>query len=276
MTNETVMQQLAREYALFYLNPDVDTQEEYREVVLRGHDVETKSLEHYIGSDSDTIDMTDTPVGQVRVVTLGNRHDFELAIRGLSAAKHGPHIEVPKSQGAAMHQIFNWPRIHTYLAGFPKEQRHAEFKKFTSVKENYIDMLIILSRGPYSNISAERIGLDEKTWLDHSNTIRKYHELTHVICRKQYPDNIDIVRDELVADAIGLFATYGSFDPEKVKLFLGIDGETYIEGRLANYTDDPQGQTPEICKTLSDMKIRIDAENPSDPFDLIPVLMKNA
>ena len=65
----------------------------------------------------------------------------------------------------------------------------AEFRRFTSVKENYLDMLAVLSRGPYSHVDASAAGCSEDEWLTLSDTIRKYHELTHVICRKQYPND---------------------------------------------------------------------------------------
>ena len=75
---------------------------------------------------------------------------------------------------------------------------------YTAVKENYLDRLVVLSRGPYSNVSASEAGCGEKEWLVLSDTIRRYHELTHVICRRLYPDDIDAVRDELIADAVGI------------------------------------------------------------------------
>ena len=79
--------------------------------------------------------MTDTPAGKVRVVTLGDRHDFELVIRGMSAAKSGPLAPVPESQGAATLTVFNWRKIHAHLVGCPEKERSAEFRRFTAVKE---------------------------------------------------------------------------------------------------------------------------------------------
>ena len=67
----------------------------------------------------------------------------------------------------------------------------------------------MLSWGPYSGVSAEAAGCSEEEWLALSDTIRRYHELTHVICRRLYPEDVDPVRDELIADAVGLYAAYG-------------------------------------------------------------------
>ena len=94
--------ELAKEYPVLFLNPDVDTQEEYKRIVLNGEQPRVKSLAHYKGDDNDDLRITDTPAGNVRVATFGNRHDFELVMRGLMAAKDGPEKKIPATQGAAM------------------------------------------------------------------------------------------------------------------------------------------------------------------------------
>ena len=178
-------------------------QETYRRVVLRGEEPETTRLNHYRGSEFDRMETVDTSAGPVRVVTLGDRWDFELVLRGLMAAKNGPKAPIPASQGAAKLTVFNWPRIRAHLAAFPEEEQAAEYKRFTSVKVNYTDMLVVLSRGPYSGVSASAMGLTEGEWLARSDTIRRYHKLTHVICRRLYQEDVDRVRDELEAVAGG-------------------------------------------------------------------------
>ena len=276
MDKTSVLAHLAADYPQHYLNPDTDSREAYRRVVLRGEEPEAKSLAHYRGDPADREEIADTPAGQVRVVTLGNRQDFELALRGLMAAKDGPEAVIPESQGAAMLTVFNWPRIHAHLALYPEEERAAEFKRFTAVRENYVDMLVLLSRGPYSHVDAAAVGETEATWLEHSDTIRRYHELTHVICRSIYPGDIAPIRDELVADAVGLYAAYGCFDPETEKLFLGIRDGRYVGGRLGNYTDTPEALTAPVCAALERMLATMEEETGTEPFLLIPALMKDA
>ena len=273
MADISVVKALAEEYPQLYLDPDKDKQDAYKNVVLRGVMPEEKKLEHYSGDEADSNVIADTPAGQVRVVTIGNRKDFELVVRGLMAAKNGPSEDVPASQGAAMFTVFNWPRINRHLERFPKEEQSAEFKRFTSAKENYIDMLIVLSRGPYSNIDAAITGYGEDKWLELSDTIRRFHELTHVICRRKYPEDVNAVRDELVADAVGLYAAFGSFDVEIEKMFLGITDEQYTGGRLGNYTDEPEKITKNVCCTLDQIKMIVEGKNWAGPFDLIPELM---
>ncbi len=272
---ESVLERLAAVYPQLYLDPDQDSAETYRRVVLKGVEPDKKSLTHYSGDACDSDETVETPVGPVRVVTLGNRRDFELVMRGLLAAKEGPLVPIPASQGAAMITVFNWPRIHAHLADFPEEEQAAEFKRFISVKANYIDSLVVMSRGPYSNVGAEAVGHTEEEWLALSDTIRRYHELTHVISRRLYPEEIDPVRDELIADAVGLFAAYGHFDPEKEKLFLGIKGRQYVGGRLENYTDEPEKLAGPVSDELDHMKELTGAQEVGEPFDLIPVLVSN-
>ena len=265
---------LAEEYPQLYLNPDTDAQEVYRRVVLQGEAPEVRHLAHYASDPHDSVETVHTPAGPVRVVTLGNRRDFELVLRGLMGAKNGPKTPIPESQGAAMLTVWGWPRIHAHLAQFPPEEQAAEFRRFTSVRKNYLDMLVVLSRGPYSGVSAEAAGCSEEEWLALSDTIRRYHELTHVICRQLYPDDIDVLRDELIADAVGLFAAYGCFDPEKEKLFLGIRDGQYIGGRLENYTDDPEKTAGSVCDELERIQAVVKVHNEMEPFELIHVLMK--
>ncbi len=269
-----IFKALAAEYPLLYLNPDADTQETYRSVVLRGETPAKKSLAHYRGSEFDRLETVETPAGSVRVATLGDRRDFELVLRGLMAAKAGPLATIPESQGAAMLTVFNWPRIHAHLEAFPPEEQNAEFKRFTAVKENYTDMLIVLSRGPYSHVSAAAAGVPEAEWLERSDTIRRYHELTHVICRRVYPEDVDAVRDELIADAVGLYAAFGRFDPETEKLFLGIRDGQYVGGRLENYTDEPETLAAAVCAALERIRATVAAQPGAEPFDLIAPLMK--
>ena len=276
MNKTSVLGCLAEEYPQLYLNPDTDTREAYRRVVLRGEEPVTKSLSHYRGDPADRKEIVDTPAGQVRVVTLGNRQDFELVLRGLMAAKDGPLTPIPESQGAAMLTVFNWPRIHTHLATFPEKEREVELKCFTAVRENYIDTLVVLSRGPYSHVDAVTVGETDAEWLDHSDTIRCFHELSHVICRRLYPGDIAPIRDELVADAVGLIAAYGQFDLLLEQRFLGVQGGRYVGGRLGNYTDNPDTLASQVSSALERIKAKTDTLSWEEPFDLIPVLMEVA
>ena len=283
MKDTSVIEKLAEIYPQLYLDPDVVSQELYRKVVLQGAEAPTRSLAHFQGNLLDREEEIDTPAGPVRVVTLHNRKDFEIFIRAMMAARSGPLSPVPPTQGAATLVTFNWNRIYARREAFLKEQReagnpfpdwNAEFARFTSVRDNYQDMIIVLSWGPYSNISARTVGLTPEEWLEKSGTIRKYHELTHVICRRLYPDRISAVWDEFVADAIGIYAAYGRIIGDMELLFLGFRNGTYIGGRLENYTEYAAGLA-DAADTILKRFAQADMEHPHiGSFALIPILME--
>ena len=78
---------------------------------------------------------------------------------------------------------------------------------------------------------------------------------TQTVFRKK---TLDPVRDELIADAVGLYAAFGRFDPEKEKLFLGVKGGRYVGGRLENYTDEPEKLAGPVSAELDRMETVID------------------
>lgn len=257
MNKTTVTAQLAEIYPQLYLDPDQADIDEYKACVTKGTIPSVCSLSHFVMDERDCLENVDTPAGTAAVITLHNRHDFEVFVRCMSAAREGPEAKVPASMGASTFTVFNWPKINAHREAFFKEQQdagvflpdwNAEFKRFTSVKENYTDMLIVLSCGPYSNVSAERVNqlletegssaLSEDEWNTVSGNIRKYHELTHFVCRKLYPDRIDAIWDELAADAVGIFGAFGAYSRTLEELFLGITDCRYTGGRLEIYTEE--------------------------------------
>ena len=236
-----VLSSLARTYPQLYLTPGPEGAEAYKRIVLQGQDASTRSLAHFRTHPEDSLVWEETPAGAVPVITLTQREDFELFLR-LMAHRCAP-VPIPRTQGAStLEGVVNWTRIRAhkeeYLrANGPEADWEREFERFTADKANYTDALIVLSVGPYSAVSAEKAGLPECEWLSASHTIRKTHECTHFLCRRLFPDLKDPVWDELVADAAGLSAAFGRFDPALEELFLGIDGTVYTGGRLENYVE---------------------------------------
>jgi len=283
MNEVTVIETLAEVYPQLYLNPDREEKDAYRKVVLQGETPESRDLSHFLQDPQDRMETVETPAGAVVVVSLRNRADYEVFVRCMMAAKEGPKAPIPASQGASTLVAFNWPRIFAHKKQFMEEQRaagvedpdwSAEFSRFISVPANYQDLLVVLSWGPYSNVSASEAGQAEASWPETSYGIRKYHELTHVICRRLYPERIDAVWDELVADAVGVYAALGRYDAELEKRCLGITGDRYTGGRLENYSDD----AAQLARPVSEMLDRfseIIGEHPDTaPFDLIPILQE--
>jgi len=264
--------ELAEIYPQLYLDPDRCSIDEYKATVLSGDRPDTGDLSHFVCDERDTAERIMTPAGEALVVTLYDRRDFEIFVRCMMAAKEGPEKPIPRTTGASTLVAFNWPRIFAHREKFLREQReagvadpdwNAEFKRFTAVKENYIDTFIVLSRGPYSNVTAEAASasagadMSEEEWIEKSDAIRKYHELTHFVCRKLYPDRIDAVWDELVADAAGIYAAFGHYDRGLEELFLGIRGGEYTGGRLENYLkegEDMDGLVPGVRAVLDEFE----------------------
>lgn len=107
---------------------------------------------------------------------------------------------------------------------------------------------IILSAKPYSNVTAEELGLDGKTWAEKSMLIRRSHECTHFFTKQTYGISNNILHDELMADFIGLYDTFGFYKAEWFLKFMGIikgNGE-----RMIVYTKDLSPKVRNVMITL--------------------------
>lgn len=272
----SVIETLADIYRQLFVAPGPGAGEKYLDIVERGQEPKRRDLSHFITSDEDSITHEETPAGTVTIITLGRREDFVTFLR-IMANRCEP-VDIPETQGASiLDGVINWRKIERHMEEFmksPGREKDAtrawneEFRSFTAEKRNYRDTLIILSTGPYSAIPASRIGVPEDEWRALSGKIRKYHECTHFICRNLYPDKIDAVWDELVADAAGITAAFGRFDPEMEKIFLGIDRDRYTGGRLENYTEVDAELTEKVLKVLEHFS-RIAADHSkAGPYEL--------
>ena len=222
----------------------ISKSEEYKNICLRGEECIYPLT--FSKNPDDFLETVETPAGSVDVLSLRDRQDFVHACRCLGH-KCEP-VEIPDSTGAmALFGLNNWEKVRAGL-------------------DNYKDNFIILSSGNYSNVSNldiyketdGQINLSEQDWINKSITIRKYHELTHFVMRKTYPDDISFIRDELIADAIGLISVFGYFDTRLIKLFLGIESNIYREGgRLQNYEGGNIENIPNVLKMIDELKNKI-------------------
>lgn len=244
---------LARRYPQLLLpcKEGMSKTEEYKNVCLRGE--ECKYSLDFSKNSNDKLETINTIAGDVEVLSLRDRQDFVHACRCLGH-KCEP-VNIPDSTGAmAIFGLNNWEKVRAN-------------------KDNYKDNFIILSAGNYSNVSNDdiysvtngEIKLSIEEWIEKSITIRKYHELTHFVMRKTYPDDINFIRDELIADAIGLICAFGYFDTRLIKLFLGIESNIYREGgRLQNYEGGNVENIPNILNMIDDLKNRVSKYEDSD------------
>ncbi len=195
----------------------------------------------YDMSEQDVFCEYDTPAGKVDTFYIYNRNDFERLVEIL--AYRGEETSIPESMGAVtIRGLNNWRKIKKHQSEYllsGGEDWQSEFRKFIQVKENYQDTIILLSHGSYSNVAVEKTGYDEETWIELSKFIRQHHELSHVISKKLFPENENAIRDEIIADAMGLRAAFGRYDTSLARLFLGIESDGYRwGGRLENYVKD--------------------------------------
>lgn len=195
---------------------------EYSDIVRKGIHPEKPNDEYIVGSEADSLTVFETPVGKVEVLFIKNREDFCHFVRIL--AYKGEPRNIPDSMGAiTIRGLINW-------------------KNFPVTR----DTLILLSNGGYSGLKdIEQIKSVEPCvdsidkWINVSRDIRTYHELTHVICRNKFLDNKEAIRDEVIADAIGVIKALGYYNTDLARLFLGIEGDSYREGgRLQNYVSE--------------------------------------
>lgn len=185
-----------------------------------------------------------SPAGAIPVLIAGNRDDFVLVVQALTM-RNEPKA-VPASMGACMVAGFNnWDRIRQYRqqweANHPdhkcEAEWEAEFKRLIPKKELYQDRFMILSQGPYSNVSAQDIGLPEAEWLRLSLTIRLEHESTHYFTRRLFNSMRNNLIDEFIADYRGIVAATGRYRADWFLRFMGLQSfPHYWEGgRLQNY-----------------------------------------
>ena len=269
---------LARRYPqlLLPIRAGMRQTEEYQNAVLAGElpDAEPK----FLCPAEITLSAVETPAGRAEILFLGKREDFVHAYRALGYRCEP--AEIPDSVGAAaIRGLINWEKIHAHrdawLARGEKDWGE-EFKRFTADKKNYLDSLILLSGGDYSNVPAKAVGLSAGEWKMKSLTIRKYHELTHFVCRGLYPENIDALRDEVIADAIGLLAAFGRTDTALARRFLGTEGGVFREGgRLSHYVkeDELDAAVTRVNAMIDDYAARIEKAR-TEAEDIFAVLLK--
>lgn len=235
---EHILIRLSRRYPQLVLPLDSETKnsQEYKDAVLRGK--KTDRLPQFSFSPRDRFQIEETPAGPAEILYLAEREDFVHCLRAL-AYRCEPR-DIPASVGAnTIRGLINWEKIDrhkmAYLAAGGRDWAD-EFRRFTAEKANYCDTLILLSAGPYSAVPAEQAGFDPMVWEELSFQIRKYHELTHFVCRSLFPGQIDVIRDEIIADMIGLLAATGQYDRDLARRFLGLEDSGFRPGgRLAYY-----------------------------------------
>jgi hypothetical protein len=108
-------------------------------------------------------------------------------------------------------------------------------------KELYQDRFLILSDGPYSNVTVGEIGLSDTEWRRQSTMIRLEHECTHYFTLRVFGSMRNNLLDELIADYMGITAAADRYRSDWFLRFMGLESfPVYREGgRLQNYRGRP-------------------------------------
>ncbi len=245
--------------------------EAYKDIVLRGNIPDVLELPFEYESKAEIIHV-DTPLGRKDVLYLPERELFEYFYRVLG--NRCENVEIPKTTGAVFIQgLNNWRKIEKHEEEFLKDNPDGnwdeEFERFTSIRENYRDSVLLISKGCYSNVEADEVGFEKDKWLLISKKIRIYHELTHYISRTLYPEHKEAIRDEVIADCIGCIYATGKYDRKLVLRVLGIKDGKYIEGsRLENYTDDKENAVNYVIEFTKKLEEFI-SDRKEEPFEIL-------
>ena len=114
---------------------------------------------------------------------------------------------------------------------------------------------IILSAKPYSNVPAAELGLpDEARWAEQSLLLRRGHECTHYFTKQTFGISNNILHDEIMADFIGMYETFGFYRAEWFLRFMGIvEGSG---GRLSFYTENLPERVRRAVSRLAELSAR--------------------
>lgn len=200
--------------------------------------------------------------GQIPVLVVEERSDFERIVQAL-CYRNEPRA-LPVSMGAAFIKgLNNWDRIRRLkerLKGLPFQQN------WQQQKDQYQDSLIVLSRIPYSNVTAATVGLSSDEWLDQSLRIRLEHECAHYFTLRHFGCMHSNMYDELIADYLGICAVAPHFRADWFLQFIGLDNAPEIrkDGRLYNYLG-PDGLSASALRVLQ--VILLNAAQQLEAFD---------
>lgn len=160
-----------------------------------------------------TLEIFASAAGDVPVIILGNASDFEDFIVNL--VYKGSRPDNISQMGAS------------FIYG--KNQR-----------------LLVLSKKFYSNTEPEYLGLSPEEWREKSMIIRREHECTHYYTKRFYGSASNNLHDELIADFMGMYEAFGSYNAKLFQHFIGNRLSLYT-ANLSQEVRDLIAQTACIC-----------------------------
>ena len=145
----------------FPIQAGISTTEVYRAATRKGDWTGATGSPEWKDPDAIELQIHPTAAGHIPVILVPQREDFETLIRAI--VRRNEPSEIPASMGAAAIKGFNnWSRVFELTDNWKAEnpeREHANwntaFRSINPPKSHYQDTFIILSRGPYSNTSAD-------------------------------------------------------------------------------------------------------------------------
>ena len=239
----------------FPIKENISQTEEYKNATLRG-----KNPQHLKSATGLILEapkqlklfLYASIAGKIPVLVVENRNDFKAIIHALSCRNEPKPI--PDSMGAAMIQgINNWDRLRTFQRNWQNQPTQTAFTKtdLSNNKAFYQDKIIVLSKIPYSNVSAEMMGLTPNDWLNKSLKIRLEHECAHYFTLRHFGKMANNMHDELLADYMGICGVLPHYKSDWFLKFIGLEAYPNFrsDGRLKNYLGKPSLSTA-ACKVL--------------------------
>lgn len=273
-TGRAAIEELARRFPQLYVAPAPDASQAHRLAATRGAVPNGATLDHFSSSADDALFEVLTPAGPVDAVFLAQRKDFETFLQ-IVGHKSTP-TSIARTVGAITYTgLADWGKVahaHACYVATGGTDWPAEFARLARDPSAFRTELIVVSEGPYSNVSALKTPFDANEWVRLSREIRLKHECAHVVCRRLMPTDVLPIWDEVTADVVGLLCACGSYDASLAATFLGITSAGYEGGRLAEYLSDAQLlHANKISRELFAVLQRIEEQaqrckSASDPF----------
>lgn len=251
ISQEIGVYQMLKKYLIpfqFPIQKGISQSAAYKAASLRGQS--TKLMKEAIGLELHRpeileLNLYQSVAGKIPVLIVPNQNDFQTVIQAL-AFKNEPK-PIPQSMGASIIKgLNNWERINRLKENWQSQSQTNSWQTYfkQSILPNkslFQDKLIVLSRKPYSGVSATVLGLTEEKWLEYSLNIRLEHECAHYFTLRYLGGMYTNMHDELIADYMGITKTRGYFDSNWFLSFIGLSGESYRKGgRLENYLGTPR------------------------------------
>ena len=276
-----VIEALAKRFPQLYVAPAEGAQELHSRASRTGAVMPGANLDHFASSPEDELREVDTPAGPVEVAFLKNRADFETLLQIISH-KSQP-VGIDRTVGAITYRgLADWGKVakahEDYLASGGTDWP-SEFARLAKTPGAFRSELIVISEGPYSNISANETPYAEDEWVRVSREIRLHHECAHVVCRRMMPQDVLPVWDEITADVTGLLCAMGRYESALAAKILGVTKSGFAGGRLTEYISDEQAAhidelSVEITKALEQIQDRTEAAE-VEPFEFLLTLKKS-